>query len=586
MCGIFGFVSTKKRSSRVVLESLKRLEYRGYDSWGIAVEDKGKILVDKHIGKIGQAKTSLASSFIGLGHTRWATHGGVTVANAHPHLDCFGRIAVVHNGIIENYDLLKKKLSFKHKFSSETDTEVAAHLIEEYVQKYSFLQAVRKTFSCFEGLNALIALDAKTRLLVVAKTGSPLILGFGKQENFVASDAAALLAHTNLVYFLEDGQMAAVSDKDITVYDIRSGKKLKFSKQKLSWKFEETTKGKFSHFMIKEIYEQPKVIKNIIGNNDTQIKKLVTLIRKADEASMVACGTAAYATLCGSYLFSKIAKRHINYTVGSEFGYILDFLNQKSLVIALSQSGETIDIIDSVKKAKKKGAKIAAFVNVLGSTLYRLADFKILLNAGPEKAVASTKAFVAKLTNLILLAFAFGSSPEKGKKILSQAALEVERILQTKNLAKLKKLANLIYKKNDIYTIGRGLSYPIALEAALKIKEVSYIHAEGFAAGELKHGFIALVEKGTPCIVFLPNDETYGATLAGAMEVKARGGFIIGISHKNHEIFDYFIKVNDCQEATIIPNVVIAQLLAYFLSVKRKVDPDKPRNLAKSVTVR
>ena len=585
MCGIFGFASFKKQPSKIVLEGLKRLEYRGYDSWGIAVENNEKILCDRHTGKIGQAKTNLPSSQIGLGHTRWATHGGVTKANSHPQLDCRKKIAVVHNGIIENYDTLKKKLK-DHTFVSQTDTEVVPHLIEKYLSKYSFSESIRKSFQLLQGLNAIIAIDIKQNKLFAAKTGSPLILGFGKGQNFIASDAACLLAHTDLVYYLEDGQMAEISASQIIVRNIKTNKKLIVKKHKLSWKFKETKKGKYDHFMIKEIMDQPQVIRSILINNSAQLKKLSAVIKRSLGTSMVACGTGAYAALSGTYIFSKIAKKHINYMVGSEFGYTTDFLNKKSLVIALSQSGETIDIIESVKKAKEKGAKIVALVNVLGSTLYRLADYKILLNAGPEKAVASTKAFTAKLANLILLSYCFNPNPKKGKVLLNQAIKETQRLLKPKSLADFKKLASKIFKQNHLYVIGRGLSYPIALETALKIKEVSYIHAEGFAAGELKHGTIALIQKNTPCIAFLPNDETYGATLAGAMEIKSRGGYIIGISHKPHEIIDYFIKVKDCKVATAIPNVVTAQLLAYFLSVKKGIDPDKPRNLAKSVTVK
>ena len=586
MCGIFGFASLAQKSSSMVLNGLKRLEYRGYDSWGIVVEKNGKLLIDKHIGKIGQAKTNLPSSTIGLGHTRWATHGGVTQANAHPHLDCTRSLALVHNGIIENYDTLKKRLTGRHKFASQTDTEVAVHMIEDLKKTNSFVSAVRKAFVQFEGLNAIIAIDSLDKTLVLAKTGSPLILGFGKGENFIASDSACLLEHTRQVYFIDDGQMAVIKADKVQVLELKSGKPINFKKQTIDWTLEETQKGKFDHFMLKEIYEQPRIIRNIAANNHRQINALSQLIKKSVGTYLVACGSAAYAAICATYLFSKIAKRHLNFSYGSEFGYTLDFINSQSLVIALSQSGETIDIIDSVKKAKKRGAKIAALVNVLGSSLYRLADFKVLLTAGPEKAVASTKAFIAKIANLLMLAYAFTKYPADGRDLLDKSADEVDRLLMPENIQKIKKLADLVAAKSDIYAIGRGISYPIALEATLKIKEVSYIHAEGFAAGELKHGFIALVEKGTPCIVFLPNDETYGATMAGAMEVKARGGFIIGISAKNHEVFDYFIPVSDCAEATVIPNTVVSQLLAYFLSVKKGIDPDKPRNLAKSVTVK
>ena len=338
--------------------------------------------------------------------------------------------------------------------------------------------------------------------------------------------------------------------------------------------------------MLKEIYEQPKIVSEIASTMAEQAEKIAKIVRRAKGTFIVGCGTASYACLAGSYLFSKIAREHINWAIGSEFGYHLDFLNKESLVIAISQSGETMDILESVKKAKEKGARILSLVNVFGSSLYRLSDYKVLIGAGPEKAVASTKAFIGMISHLILLGYALAGDVDQGQALLKLAAKATKEVLSLRMIKKIKKLANKIVDKKHIYVIGRGLSYPTSLETALKIKEISYIHAEGLAAGELKHGPLALVEKGTACISFLPNDETYGANLAGAMEMKARGGYLIGISHQPHEIFDYYIPVADVGEATIIPNVVIAQLLAYSLAVKKGLDPDKPRNLAKSVTVK
>jgi len=598
MCGIFGYIGPKKNAAQLVLNGLKKLEYRGYDSWGIALKVQGSrfkvqspLLVEKHTGKIGEVHLSstfyrLPSNFA-LGHTRWATHGGVTDVNAHPHLDCSGKIAIIHNGIIENYDVIKKRLiKLHHRFVSETDSEVAAHLIEEYYKKFSFLEAVRHAFNQFEGLNAIIAMNGVLNEFVAAKTGSPLVVGLGKNENFLASDAPALLSHTQQVHFLEDGEIVKVTPSKIELFDSKTGKRKMLKTQTLSWKIEEAEKGKYPHFMIKEIMEQPKVLQGITQNALSQIPDLAKIIKSAYGTYMIGCGTASYAALSGIYLFSRIAKRHVNFAVASEFGYALDFLTPKSLVIAFSQSGETIDIIESVGKAKNKGAKILAVVNVLGSTLYRMADYKILLGAGPEKCVLSTKTFTAKLAALVLLAQALNGDLGQGKKSLEKAAQEVENIFKPNSLLRIKKLANKIVNQQHIYIIGRGQSYPVALEAALKIKEVSYIHAEGFAAGELKHGVIALIEKGTPCLVFAPNDETYGAALSGAMEMKARGGFIIGVSFKPHEVFDYYIPVSDCSDASSIPNVVVAQLLGYYLCLKKGHDPDKPRNLAKSVTVK
>lgn len=590
MCGIFGIIGKRQNAASIVLEGLKSLEYRGYDSWGVAVisQNQDKIIIKKKAGKIGDANVDdMPASSFALGHTRWATHGGVTDINAHPHLDCTKKMAVIHNGIFENYEEVKNKLLKKgHKFISETDTEVISHLIEEYKKTKSFEESVRLAFNDLAGLNAIIVLYSKERKLIVARNGSPLIIGLGKQENFVASDVAALIPYTKNVFFLEDNQMAIVQDKNVDVSDVKTKKKVKIVPQKLTWTLREAEKGNYPDFMIKEIYEQPRIIADIAEGSIKEAEKLSNIIKKSRGSYFLGCGSASYVALAGSYLFSKIAKHHINAAIGSEFGYHLDFLNEKSFVIAISQSGETMDIIESVKKARVAGAKIFALVNVLGSTLYRMSDYKMLIGAGPEKAVASTKAVSGQLAHLILLAHAMIGKIRDGQLTLFQASKSVENVLKPKNIELIKKLAGILKKSQHIYVIGRGLSYPASLETAIKIKEISYIHAEGMAAGELKHGPLALVTKGTPCIAFLPRDETYGANLAGAMEMKARGGYIIGISHKPHEIFDYYLKVDDAKEATIIPNIVVGQLLAYYLTQELGLDPDKPRNLAKSVTVK
>lgn len=588
MCGIFGYVGYRTNAPKIILEGLKSLEYRGYDSWGVAAVTTGKIYLKKRIGKIGEANVDeLPASSFAFGHTRWATHGGVTDINAHPHLDCSKKIALIHNGIIENYEEIKKELIKKgHSFISETDTEVAAHLIEEYYKQTDFISAVKKAFNKFSGLSAIMAINTTDNTLAAARNGSPLVVGFGKGENFIASDSTALLPHTKTVHFMEDNEMAVVTKQKVSLFDVQTGKQKQISKMKLNWQIQQAQKGKYPYFMLKEIYEQPEIITNIAQNNLTDAENLAKIIRRSRGCYMVGCGTAAYICLAGTYLFSKIAQRHINTCFGSEFGYQLEFLNKDSLIIALSQSGETMDILESVKKAKNKGAKIFALVNVLGSTLYREAHYKMLVGAGPEKGVASTKASTGKLAHLILLSYAIAGKIDQGQKVLFKAVRGVKKMLLPRSIIKIKKLARKLKNRDHILVIGRGLSYAASLETALKIKEISYIHAEGLAAGELKHGPLALVEKGSPCIVFAPNDETYGANLAGAMEMKARGGYIIGVSYKPHEIFDYYIEVEDAEEATIIPNIVFAQLLAYYLTVEKGLDPDKPRNLAKSVTVK
>lgn len=590
MCGIFGYIGPRSDASKIVLEGLKRLEYRGYDSWGVAVvpNSKNKIVVKKSAGKIGNANVSdMPASSLAFGHTRWATHGGVTDVNAHPHLDCTGTIAVIHNGIFENYEGIKHDLlKTGHHFVSQTDTEVIAHLIEEYGKTMMFSKAVQRTYNEMEGLNAFIVIHAGDRELIAVRNGSPLVVGFGDPENYLASDAAALIPHTKQVHFLEDDQMAIVGEGSVHIFNARTGEHVRPVKQRLTWTAEQAEKGKFPFFMLKEIYEQPGLVSEIAAESTIQAKQIADTLKSAHGAYIVGCGTAGYAALASQYLFAAISNRHVNSVIGSEFGYLQDFLVKRSAVLALSQSGETMDILEGVKKAKDKGAKIVALVNVVGSSLWRLADVRLPIGAGPEKGVASTKAFTGKLAHLILLSFAMIGKIGKGQKMLAKAAKAAHEVLKSANVDKIMKLSKKLKNVEHIFVIGRGLSYPTALEAALKIKEISYIHAEGLAAGELKHGPLALVTKGTPCIVFAPNDETYGANLAGAMEMKARGAFIIGISPKPHEVFDYYIKVGDVGEATIIPNIIVAQLLGYYLAIERGFDPDMPRNLAKSVTVK
>lgn len=604
MCGIFGYIGNSKNASQAVLEGLKLLEYRGYDSWGIATRRDSKIIVEKNVGKIADAKLNSTfltlNSNLAIGHTRWATHGGVTKINAHPHLDCTQTLAVVHNGIVENFEVLKKELVNKgHVFKTETDTEVVSHLIEENLKSKARLQtpersdsgqgfatAVRDAFNSLTGMNAIVVASSTSKEIVAAKTGSPMVIGISKDGYIVASDASAIVKHTKKVYFLEDNQMVILGSK-LKLLALPKGKELKPKIQELNWEFENAEIGKYPHFFLKEVHEQPRVIENIALNYLTDSKKLSGLIENAFGTILMGCGTASYAGLAGTYLFSSIAKKHVNFTIGSEFKYLEDYITPKTLVLPISQSGETIDVVDPVNRARKKGAKIASLVNVLGSTLYRQSDYKILLGAGQEKAVVATKSFMAMVSILLLTAYTFNKKQAEGAELLKKASQNVKNILQSKQIKLIQNLAKELKNKEHMYLLGRGLSYATALEAALKIKEASYVHAEGFAGGELKHGVIALIEKGTPCFIFAPNDETYEEIISNAQEVKARGGFIIGIGPKNNSVFDRFIETDDIKEATIIPQVLIAQLFAYYLALTRGIkDPDKPRNLAKSVTVK
>ncbi len=592
MCGIFAVLNDKtKNAGKTVFESLRNLEYRGYDSWGMVIKNKGGFLqIIKKKGKINPEENINIQGRAGLGHTRWATHGKVTEKNAHPHFDCKKEVFVVHNGIIENFEDLKNNLKKKgHHFNSETDSEIIAHLVEEILKrendKFKIGQEILKIFSQLEGLNAFIIYLPKYDLFYAIKNSSPLIFGYDEKNNqfFLASDYSVVADKTENIYYLEDNELLILSPQNFVLIDNQgTKKKIKFLKIKLKKVWLNT--GKYPHYMIKEINEQPAVLENILINEKTNIQKLAEKIRQSHGNYFIGCGSAYYACLAGTYFFSKIAKRHTNACVASEFNYLVDFLTPKSLVLALSQSGETIDVISSVKKIKEKKSQVFAITNVLGSTLYRMADYKILLNAGPEKCVLATKSFTAKLAIIYLLSYQLNGGYKKAEKDLKKAIDEVKKILKIRK--EIAKLARMLKNKNHIFILGRGLSYPLALESALKIKEVSYIHAEGFAAGELKHGVIALIEKGTPVIVYNPEDETYFDTLSSAFEVSARGAYVIGVSSKKSEVFNHFIKINNCGEATIIPNVVFAQLLGYYLAIEKGLDPDKPRNLAKSVTVK
>lgn len=588
MCGIFGYIGNKQNAAILVLEGLKTLEYRGYDSWGIAVV-KSKIIIKKRAGKIGNATVSdLPDSNFALGHTRWATHGGVTDTNAHPHFDCTNNLAIVHNGIVENYEEIKEELIGKnHHFISETDSEVIVHLIEEYNRIESFKEAVRKSFLKLKGRNAIIVMSAKENSMIVVKNGSPIVIGIGNKENFVASDASALLPYTKKVIYLEDFQVAMINEAKISITSVEDNKPVKTKIITLDWKVEEVEKAPYPHFLLKEIMEQGQTIRSAITQNRTDIERFADLMKQSFGSYFIGCGSAAHACRAATYIFSIIAHRHINFCVGSEFVYFKDFLTPKSLLIAVSQSGETADILEAVSAAKNQKSRINSIVNVIGSTLSRISDVCLPLRVGPEKSVLSTKAFTAKLALFYLLAYTMDNKYEYGYKELLNTSDVISRLLNDNNFHQnILQIVDKIYRVNDLYIIGRGLSYPVALEAAHKIKEASYIHAEGFAGGEPKHCEIALISKGVPCIVFAPKDETNQAILSNAMEFKSRGGYIIGISPNRENVFDEWIKVPDIGVTSSIINIIPSQLMAYYLAVRRGCDPDKPRNLAKSVTVK
>jgi glucosamine--fructose-6-phosphate aminotransferase (isomerizing) len=589
MCGIFGYVGETTELGDMVLSALKTLEYRGYDSWGVAVGVNGHIDVQKQPGKIANATVDFPPSDIGFGHTRWATHGGVTRANAHPHLDGSGRIAVIHNGIIENFRPLKSGLSDRgHEFKSETDTEVVAHMLQEAISdpSTSFLSAFAGVFAQLDGLSAVIAMDLSSRSLIAAKNVSPLVVGRGPNGYSIASDALALRDHADSVLYLEDFHLVRLDRGTIELFDRGTMEPLEPDFVPLDLQGREVDLGGYPHFMAKEMAEQPEVLERLATEAQVAIEELAEAIKGSYGTFMVGCGTASYAALSGNYLFSRIASRHVNFVVGSEFKYHEHFLTPRSLVVALSQSGETADVIEAMIAARKSGARLGALVNVPRSTLDRMVDLRVHLNAGPEQCVLSTKAYSAKVAVLLLTAHALKGTYAEGKELILKAADGMREMLTENWLDPLRAVAHHVYQTDHLFVIGRGLSYPTALEAALKIKEVSYIHAEGFAGGELKHGVIALIAPGTPCVVYAPNDETRADILSGAMELKSRGGYIIGVGPENDPVFDVHLQTPDVGDAAPLVNALPAQMLGYHAALLRGNDPDKPRNLAKSVTVK
>ncbi|MBI2463855.1 glutamine--fructose-6-phosphate transaminase (isomerizing) [Candidatus Peregrinibacteria bacterium] len=590
MCGIFAYKGHRNNAPEIVIKGLKMLEYRGYDSWGIAFKTDHALNIHKQVGKIGDFKISdlkkmTAKSQLAIGHSRWATHGGVTQMNAHPHCTEKNEIAIVHNGIIENFTELKKILIKNgHIFKSETDTEVVAHLIEENLKK-GLEKAIKMAIKKLEGRYAILVISEKEDVIIAARRGSPLIVGVGKDENFIASDIPAFLEYTKKVQYLDDNEMVII-DKKPKFIDLKTDKIIKKREVPIEWNVENAEKGVYPHFMIKEIMEQKDTICRTINQNGGGIEKVVESIKKAYGTYLVGCGTAGKVCLAASYLFSKIAKKHINTTFGSEFPSYHHFLTNRSLLIAVSQSGETADTLEAMEVAKEKGCKLISIVNVESSTMARMSDIIIPLKVGPEKAVASTKATTAQLAILTLIAYALAGDLDRGKQLLINTAGQINDMLNPRYEDHIKTLAKKIAGVESMYVIGKAVNYPMALEAAIKLQEVSYIHAEGFAGGELKHGPIALISKGTPCIAIVANDETKNDILGNTIEIKARGGYIIGVSPENNEIFDYWIKVPDVGDASPIVNIIPIQILAYHLAIMRQNNPDMPRNLAKSVTVK
>ncbi len=594
MCGIFAYFGPREDAPELVLKGLKKLEYRGYDSWGIAaMQANGHIEVEKHVGKISEVKSLKATlqepSHLALGHSRWATHGGVTDPNAHPHSNGSGSIVIVHNGIFENYVEVKEQLKKEgYEFRSETDSEVFAHLIDQKIKAGAdFETGFKQAIGELEGRYAVLALNEGENKLLAARRGSPLIVGKGEDGTFfVASDVPAFLEYSRQVMYLDDEQMVAIDSEGARFYDLETNTLIQKRVIAINWQLEEAEKGDYAHFMIKEIMEQKETLARAIDLEPQLLNQIAELIQNAYGTYLIGCGTAGKVAMCGEYLFAQIAHKHVNVKFGSEFHMAENFLTDRSLVIAISQSGETADTLEAIEIARKKGAKIVSIVNVETSTMARASDFVLPLKAGPEKAVASTKATTSQLAVLTLLAYATAGKLNEGRQMLVQAAGQINDMLNPRYEELIQELAHEIHEATDIMIIGREAYYPMALETAIKIQEISYIHAEGFAGGELKHGPIALISEGVPCIVLAPTEERKSEILSNAMEIKSRGGFIIGISPENSDVFDRWIRIPDLGPAAPIVSIIPIQILAYHLALARKNDPDMPRNLAKSVTVK
>jgi len=608
MCGIIGYVG-KPIAKELIIEALQKLEYRGYDSTGIALLDNGKLWIEKKAGKVRELAELLrhreSSASTGIGHSRWATHGEPNDINAHPHWDCQKNIAVIHNGIIENYLPHKERLQAKgHEFLSQTDTEVICHLIEENY-KGNLEEAVRKTLQGLHGAFAIavIAKDSPGEV-VVARQFSPLVLGVGAGENYAASDIPALLNYTRDMVFLNDGEMAVIHSDSIKITDW-NGKAIERKPQHIEWDVVTAQKQGYKHFMLKEIHEQPDSVSNSIrgrydlGTGEVLLPELDAIIPKLKKAKMIyltACGTAYHVGLTAKYLWQEYLDLPISVELASEFRYSHPYLDKDTIVIPISQSGETMDTMAAVRKAREAGTTILSIVNVVGSTLTRESDGVVYTHAGPEIAVASTKATLNQMTTLNLLGLYLGQlrgtlSVAKRKEALESMVklpVLVETLLHREK--EVEQLAQTFYNKSNFLFLGRDILCPIALEGALKLKEISYIHAEGYAAGEMKHGPIALIDQSMPVIVLVTKNSVYDKVFANVEEVRARKGIVIALTDDRNKdierVADYVLEIpHTLKLLTPILFTIPMQLLAYHVGVLRGTDVDQPRNLAKSVTV-
>lgn len=608
MCGIVGYVGQKKATD-ILVEGLSKLEYRGYDSAGVAVLEDNKIKAEKHKGRLanleGMLNENPIEGGIGIGHTRWATHGEPSDVNSHPHFNMDKTIAVVHNGIIENYIELKEELQAEGVvFLSQTDTEVVAHLVDKYYEG-NLLDAVYKATERLRGAYALgVICNDNSQELVSVRKDSPLVVGLGEGENFIASDIPAILKYTRNVYFLENGEFVHIVGDKVTILDENKNIVNK-EVNEITWDVEAASKGGYEHFMLKEVYEQPNGVKETLirrlnTNEEIQlddIKMTKEDLDKINKVYIIACGTAYHAGLVGKFAIEKFAKIPVETDIASEFRYRDPFVDENTLVILVSQSGETADTLASLRYAKDRGARILSVTNVVGSSIARESDDVFYTWAGPEISVASTKAYTTQLVSFYMIALDFAI--KKGTitkefyndmiEKLKEMPEKVEKALEQEEYIK-NEVAPTLKEANSAFYLGRGLDYNLAMEGALKIKEISYIHAEAFAAGELKHGTIALIEKGTPVVAIATQEDLFEKMASNMEEVRARGAYVIAIAQEKHTEVEksadkviYIPNVDDILSSIL--TVLPLQLLSYYVAVQRGCDVDKPRNLAKSVTV-
>lgn len=590
MCGIFGYIGNKD-ASRVIHEGLRRLEYRGYDSWGIAVL-ASEIKVAKKVGAIGDLENviHLPKAKIGIGHTRWATHGGITQNNAHPHLSSSSKFALAQNGIVENFQELKETLlKKKYKFQTETDTEVIVRLIEQQLKlKKNLKDAIRAVFGILEGRNTIIVLTDDNQL-IAARNGSPLVIGVSKtsKEFFFSSDTLSFAPYADQVLVVDNGQMVVSDGKKLSLLDIKTGKSLSYSLEKINFKTTKVNKEGYDHFMLKEIHESPYVVNQVANQDLKQYEDFSKVVKSAKNIYTIGSGTAGIAASQIAFYLRVYGKVKAVSVIGADIYEYYDLLEKGDLIIAPSQSGETADVLEVLEIAKKKNVKIASYVNMQGSTMSRMSDYKFLSHAGPEICVMSTKVFTSQIAWGYLISKIVAGKGSEGINNLKILSESIGKYLNTQsNHDKLKKIAGNLSRFKDIFLLGKYQNFNIVKEGMIKMIEGSYKHAHGIPAGDLKHYAITLMEKGVPVIVVVSEDVAYDDVLNAVNQVKARGAEVIGISSKPYSCFSHYIPVPDTGETSAIVNAIPLQLLAYYMAAELGNNVDKPRNIAKSVTVK